>query len=218
MNGEEAGPTVDFGQTVKGTRYKRLFDLTVFILGHTLLLPLWALAWTLIPLLIWLEDWGPVFFRQQRIGKEGKVFTLLKFRTMVVDAENTGAGWTSEADSRVTRVGWILRRTALDGLPQILSIWKGDMSWVGPRALPTQMRHEFTAEDPRFPLRLAGLPGLTGLAQLRLPRVCHPSKRLYYDLQYLQTANPWLDLKVILISIWLTVTIRWGVGARKPEP
>ena len=218
MSNQEAGPATDSGQWVERTGYKRPLDLTFLVLGHLFLLPFWLLAWTLIPLLICLEDRGPVFFRQPRVGRNGRVFDVLKFRTMVVDADKNGSGWTSENDARVTRVGQILRRTALDELPQILSIWKGDMSLVGPRALPVQMHHEFAEEEPRFPLRLAGLSGLTGLSQLRLSRVCHPTKRLRYDLEYLQTASWWLDLKIILISIWLTLTVQWGMGPRRPEP
>ena len=217
MNNQNIGSSVGTDRTVADVGYKRPLDLALFAVGHLLPLPFWALAWTLIPLLIWLEDRGPVFFRQPRVGRDGRVFNLLKFRTMVVDAEKKGSGWTSENDARVTRVGRVLRRTALDELPQVLSIWKGDMSWVGPRALPVPMHHEFAEEEPRFPQRLAGLPGLTGPAQLHLPRVCHPSKRLYHDLEYLHTANLLLDLRVILTSVWLTLTLRWGTGPRRPE-
>ena len=118
---------------IKVRRYKRPFDLTILVVTHITLLPLWILLWTLIPLLVWLGDRGPVFFRQQRAGKDGKPFTILKFRTMVPDSASKGPAWTTQGDPRVTAVGKILRRTALDELPGLVSIWKGDMSFVGPR-------------------------------------------------------------------------------------
>ena len=102
--------------------YKRPFDLTVLVIAHLLLLPVWGLLWLVIPTLIWLEDRKPVFYRQERMGKGGKTFVVIKFRTMVVDAEDQGPPWTTHNDPRVTRVGLILRRTALDELPEVLSI------------------------------------------------------------------------------------------------
>ena len=196
-------------------RFKRPLDLLVLTASHVLLAPVLLLLVTTIAFLIWLEDRGPIFYRQDRVGKNGRVFTVLKFRSMVPDAENTGPGWTNENDSRVTRVGRMIRRTALDELPQVLSLWKGDMSLVGPRALPTRMHEEETDKEPRFPLRLAGPPGLTGMAQINLPRHCPPDRRLEYDLLYLKSAGLWLDIKIILISIWLTITGQWGRGTRQ---
>ena len=104
--------------------YKRWFDLTLLILAHILLLPVWLLIWISIPILIWLGDRGPVFYKQARVGKGGKVFTVLKFRTMVPNAEGKGAAWTIDKDPRITRFGRVLRRTALDELPEIINIWK----------------------------------------------------------------------------------------------
>jgi len=112
--------------------YKRGFDLTILVIAHCLLLPLWLILWTAIPLIIWLGDRGPVFYKQKRVGRDGDVFTILKFRTMVPEADRMGPSWTTVGDPRVTRAGRILRRTALDELPEILSIWKGEMSLVGP--------------------------------------------------------------------------------------
>ena len=202
---------------VASDRYKRPLDLTILIISHIILAPFLLLIFAAVSFLIWLDDRGPVFFRQRRVGKGGQVFTLVKFRSMVPDAGNLGAGWTSENDARVTRVGKILRRTALDELPQILSVWKGDMSLVGPRALPVRMHEEYTLEEPRFPLRLNGRPGLTGMAQVYLPRHCNPNQRLPYDLSYLERANLWLDVKMISLSAWLTVTFQWERGQRKPQ-
>ena len=198
-------------------RYKRPLDLTILVISHIVMAPILVLIFATVSFLIWLDDRGPVFFRQSRVGKDGRVFTLVKFRSMVPDAGSLGAGWTSENDVRVTRVGKILRRTALDELPQILSVWKGDMSLVGLRALPVRMHEEYTLDEPRFPLRLNGRPGLTGLAQVHLPRHCDPNQRLPYDLLYLQRASLWLDLKMISLSAWHTVTFQWERGPRKPQ-
>ena len=180
----------------KRTRYKRAYDLAVLGMAHLfpLMALVWVLLWTLIPLAIWLEDRGPVFFRQKRVGKAGREFTFLKFRTMVPDAEAQGL-MTSDRDPRITRVGSILRRTALDELPQVINILRGDMSFVGPRALPTEMHKEAAREVGRFPERLEITPGLTGVAQLYLPRHCHARRRLGYDMWYTRNAGLWLDVR-----------------------
>ncbi len=196
---------------------KRPFDLAILILAHVILFPLWLLLWTLIPAMIWLDDRGPVFFRQTRLGKGGNKFTVLKFRTMVPDAERLGLPWTTEGDSRLTRVGKVLRRTALDELPQIVNLWRGDISFVGPRTLPIPMHEGYVAEEPAFGQRLQVRPGLTGLAQLSLPRHCSARMRLRYDLLYVRNSNLCLDLKLIVVSVWLTLTGRWGTGMRAPQ-
>lgn len=200
--------------------YKRPFDIAfvVFCLVLPPLIPVWILLWTFIPLAIWLEDRGPIFFIQERYGRGGKRFGLIKFRSMKVPSK--GEIWspfTATNDSRITRVGKILQRTALDELPQLLNIIKGDISFVGPRALATQMHDQYTEEEPRFYKRLIVRPGLTGLAQVRLPRHCSPRKRLLYDLAYIRRANVVLDLSLIWISVWLSLTGRWGAGPRKAE-
>lgn len=189
-------------------RYKRPFDLLVLFASYALLAPLLMLLWAVIPLLIWLEDRGPVFYRQKRAGKNGHAFTVLKFRTMLVDAEKKGPAWTLEGDPRVTRVGRFLRRTALDELPELLSIWKGDMSLVGPRALDVDEQKWLEAQIPGFAQRLGVRPGLTGLAQVYDPPD-NASTKLHYDLEYIKRMNPWLDLKVLSISAVNTLTGRW---------
>lgn len=188
--------------------YKRPFDLTVLAVSHLVLLPVWILLWVLIPLLIWLEDRGPIVYRQQRAGKDGKVFTILKFRTMVPDADRRGPAWTTEGDPRVTRIGKILRRTALDELPELLSIWKGDMSLVGPRALPVEEQRFLEEQIPGFAERLKVRPGLTGLAQVHNPSDDAPTK-LRYDQEYLWRMSLWLDLKLVVLSVLNTVGARW---------
>ena len=207
------------GDTAKQLRYKRPFDLVVLAGTHLFppLLPVWALLWLLIPLAIWLDDRGPVLYRQRRYGRNGREFTFLKFRTMTTDADAAGLV-TGEHDPRVTRVGRFLRRTALDELPQVINILRGNMSFVGPRALPLKMHEDATREEPRFPERLDIIPGLTGVAQLYLPRHCHPKRRLRYDLVYIREASLWLDVRLMLRAAWNTLTGSWGTGPRRIEP
>jgi lipopolysaccharide/colanic/teichoic acid biosynthesis glycosyltransferase len=188
----------------------------VLVVAHLLLLPVWTLLWLLVPLAIWSEDRGPVFFRQRRVGKNGRQFTFLKFRTMVAGAEESGL-ITADRDPRVTRIGRALRRTALDELPQVINILRGDMGFVGPRALPPQMHEEAAQVVPRFPERLRVTPGLTGVAQLYLPRHCHPRRRLRYDLLYIKKAGLWLDIRLMLRAAGNTLTGSWGTKQRRPE-
>ena len=196
-------------------RFKRPLDLVILVGAHVVLFPLFAFIWIVIPIAIWLDDHGPVFFRQARMGKDGRVFTALKFRTMTVDAGQAGRIWTSVADPRVTAVGGVLRRTALDELPQLVNIWRGDMSFVGPRALFIEEHESYVAEEPDFILRLAVRPGLTGPAAINLPRHCPAAVRLQGDLYYIQNASLWLDVKLILQSVGLTLAGRWGSGPRR---
>jgi len=189
-------------------KYKRPFDLSVLILVHAVLLPLWLFLWGIIPLLIWLSDRGPVFYRQQRVGLNAKDFTILKFRTMVLDSDLKGPAWTTEGDSRVTAIGKLLRRTALDELPGVLSIWKGDMSLVGPRALYIGEQKALEQEIPGFVERLQVLPGLTGLAQVYDP-IDDAHNKFHYDLEYIQRMGPWLDLKLLLLSVRNTLSGQW---------
>lgn len=195
--------------------YKFLFDYSLLVVAHLLLLPLWLLLWTLIPLLIWLADRGPIFYRQERVGKDGKVFTLLKFRTMMPDADHIGPAWTTRGDPRITRVGKLLRRTALDELPEILNIWKGDMSFVGPRALDVEEQKGLEQQIPRFESRLKVRPGLTGLAQV-YDRADDARNKFSFDLEYLQRMSPWLDTRLLLLSVWNTLTARWDQRSGKP--
>lgn len=203
------------------TFYKRPLDLTILLAAHIVLAPVFLMLWAVIPLLVWLEDRGPVFYRQHRPGKGGRLFTILKFRTMVVNADKVGPAWTQDKDPRVTRVGKVLRRTALDELPSILSIWKGDMSFVGPRALPVKEQQLLEAQIPGFAGRLNVRPGLTGMAQVYDLKDDAPTK-LRYDLEYIRRMNLLLDVKLILISARNTLMGRWDVrtgkkGMEKPS-
>ena len=195
--------------------YKRGFDISILVLAHVLLLPLWLALWAIIPVLIWLGDRGTVFYRQQRVGKDGQTFTVIKFRTMVLDADTKGPGWTVDSDPRVTRVGRFLRRCALDELPEVLSIWKGDMSLVGPRALEVEEHRLFEEHIPEFATRLQVRPGLTGLAQV-YDRADNPLDKFKYDLEYLRRMSPWLDISILALSVRNTLAARWDWRSGKP--
>ena len=195
--------------------YKPWFDYTILILAHLLLLPLCVLIWMVIPMLIWAGDRGQVFYRQKRVGINGRIFTVLKFRTMVLDAERKGPAWTVEGDPRVTRIGKVLRRTALDELPEVLSIWRRDMSLVGPRALDVDEQHELERELPGFSQRLRVLPGLTGLSQI-YNRNDDAQNKFRLDLEYLERLSPWLDLRLLVLSFFNTLTARWDRRSGKP--
>ena len=171
-------------------------------------MPFWLLLWTGIPIIIWLGDRGPIFYRQQRMGQDGKIFSVLKFRTMIVDAENQGPAYTTVDDPRVTRVGKILRRTALDELPEVISIWQGNMSFVGPRALDVKEHRSLEDLMPGFEKRLQVPPGLTGLAQI-YDKSDDPFEKYRYDMEYLQKLNPFLDARLLLLSVWNTMIAGW---------
>lgn len=195
--------------------YKRSFDLTVLVLAHILLLPLWLLLWTAVPLAIWLEDRGPIFFTQLRVGKGGRVFRMYKFRSMVREAEAlTGPVWSCENDPRVTRVGRFLRAHALDELPQLLNVWKGDLSLVGPRPERPEFVAEFTRQVPGFARRHQVRPGLTGLAQVYGCYTSRPRHKLRYDLLYIRRMCLWLDIKLLVVSVLVTFKGHWQASER----
>jgi len=198
----------------KGT-YKRPFDLTLLLFAHVLLLPFWLVLWTLIPITIWLVDRGPIFYKQQRAGKNGRVFVVRKFRTMVPDAYLKGPAWTVEGDLRLTKVGKFLRRTAFDELPELWSVLKGDMSFVGPRPLDVTEQHQLEEQIMGFDQRLLVRPGLTGLAQVYEP-ADHAINKLKYDIEYLGSMSPWLDGKLILRSAINSLGAKWDHRTSKP--
>ncbi len=192
-------------------KYKRPLDLSILLFAHiTPPFPLiWALIWIVVPLCIWLEDRGPVFYTQTRIGKNKKLFKIYKFRTMIVDAEDAGPVWAGKSDPRITKVGKILRFTALDELPQIINILKGDMSFVGPRAERPELHHQFSKTIPDFDKRLSINPGLTGVAQISGAYDLEPENKLKYDLDYINNITLWRDVIIIIKSIVNTLTAKW---------
>ena len=172
--------------------------------------------WGLIALVVKLEDGGPVYYGQRRVGKDCREFLSLKFRSMIPDSdEKWGAIPAAEKDPRITRVGRILRATAMDELPQLWSIFRGDMSFVGPRPEWVELVKGFRKEVPSFDSRHAVRPGLTGLAQVyghsELPR----RQKLRYDLLYIKNQSFWLDWKLIMVSFFVTFTGKWEVRSKK---
>jgi lipopolysaccharide/colanic/teichoic acid biosynthesis glycosyltransferase len=192
---------------------KRLFDMALAATGLLLSAPLWAV----IPAAIRLEDGGPVMYPQERVGLNGRVFKALKFRSMVPHAEAaSGPVQAGENDPRVTRVGRVLRATAMDELPQLWNILVGDMSFVGPRPLRpgeieragdgrTRALHDIPGYERRHSVR----PGLTGLAQVYAPRDLVRAEKFRFDLEYLDAASVRLDLKLLLLSFWITLRGEW---------
>jgi lipopolysaccharide/colanic/teichoic acid biosynthesis glycosyltransferase len=193
---------------------KRGLDVALSGFGLIASAPLWAA----FALAVWLEDRGPIFFRDERIGRGGRPFSLLKFRTMVPDADRRfGSYPAGERDPRVTRVGRWLRATAMDELPQLWNIFRGDMSFVGPRALRA---HEYGDDAGRdaaagFERRQAVQPGLTGLAQIFAPRDAPRRQKLRYDLLYLRAGGFWLDVRLIALSFWISFRGKWEHRGRK---
>lgn len=183
-------------------RYKRPFDLSILLISHVLILPIWIALWVVIPLIIWLDDRGPIFYRQLRVGKNGKQFMVWKFRTMVVDAEeHTGPVWATRHDHRVTRVGSTLRRFRLDEMPQVINILQGDMSLVGPRPERPELVEQFCEEIPDFGLRHRVQPGFAGLAQAKGRYSTSPRDKLRYDNLYIQRMSPWLDIQLLFLAL-----------------
>lgn len=198
---------------------KRLFDIVVSGAGMVVFSPVAVL----IAIGIKLEDGGPVFFTQQRVGKDGRVFDAFKFRSMIVDAEKgTGAVQATAHDPRVTRIGRLLRATAFDELPQLWNIFRGDMSVVGPRPLrpgeadtTADGRHLLLSEIRGYEQRHRVRPGLTGIAQIYAPRDLPRTGKFRYDLLYQRRASLWLDLRLIAASFWITARGRWEHRGRK---
>ena len=179
--------------------------------------------WLLLAAVIKLEDGGPVFYSQERVGEGGRVFRAYKFRSMIPDAErNVGALQASANDSRVTRIGRLMRATAMDELPQLWSIFSGDMSFVGPRALrPGEIEatgdggFEALEEVPGYEERHSVRPGLTGIAQIYARRDIPRRQKFKYDLHYIRRQSFGLDLRLILLSFWITARGSWEARGAK---
>ena len=191
---------------------KRMLDimiaLPVLIIG--------AIPMLIVAALIRLESPGPAIFRQERIGKDGKVFEFMKFRSMCLGAEHTGSGvYSGKDDARVTRLGQILRATSIDELPQLINILKGDMSLIGPR--PPLTYHpwpieEYTAEQKRmFEVR----PGITGWAQVNGRKSVEWNHRIELNVWYVDHVSFWLDLKIFFLTIYKVLRNEDNVNTEK---
>lgn len=193
---------------------KRLTDISKRALDGALGIALALLLLAVTPLVavaVWLDDRGPLTYTQRRIGKNGRPFSIVKFRTMKRDAEGNGAQFAMPRDPRVTRVGHFLRRTRIDELPQVWNVLRGDMSFVGPRPERPEFVTELTGAMPFYPVRHLVKPGLTGWAQINFPYANSLEtnlKKLQYDLYYLKHRSLLLDLTILLRT--LKVVLRGG--------
>jgi lipopolysaccharide/colanic/teichoic acid biosynthesis glycosyltransferase len=176
---------------------KRLLDIVLSLPAAVILLPVFVV----IAIAIKLSSKGPVIFKQERAGKNGKPFVFYKFRTMKVNADPFGPSPKAADDLRLTKVGKLLREYSLDELPQLFNVLKGDMSIIGPRPLYVSQIAEW---DEKQKKRLLVKPGLTGLAQISGRGELTREEKLELDVKYVETAGFWLDLKIILATIACT--------------
>ena len=197
---------------------KRAFDVALAGLGLVAAAPLFAA----IAVAVKTGDGGPVFYGQPRVGRGGRLFQSWKFRSMVPEAEVAGPLQARDADDRITPVGRVLRATAMDELPQLWNILRGDMSFVGPRALmPREIEVRASAgvvpieSIPGYEGRHRVVPGLTGLAQIYADRDIPRRQKFRYDLLYARTQSFWLDLRLIALSFWITARGRWERRGKK---
>jgi lipopolysaccharide/colanic/teichoic acid biosynthesis glycosyltransferase len=198
---------------------KRLLDIVLSSAGLLASLPVSLAAAAAIRL----YDGGPIFYSQERVGQGGRVFHVWKFRSMRPDAEAAiGAVQASPDDPRVTAVGRVLRATAMDELPQLWNILKGEMSFVGPRALrPGEIEVDGDGREvrletvPGFRVRCGVPPGLTGVAQIYAPRDVPRRQKFRYDRVYIRRQSLWLDVRLILLSFWISARGTWEARGRK---
>ena len=176
---------------------KRVFDIVVSVIAGALLL----IPMVIIAALICIDSKGPALFCQERLGENGKPFTMYKFRSMHMDAEIDGPQWASKDDGRCTKLGKILRSSRLDELPQLLNILKGEMSLVGPRPERAYFYDEFEKYIPNFRDRLLVRPGLTGYAQVNGGYDLLPEEKIVYDMEYIAERSIKMDMMCILKTI-----------------
>lgn len=180
------------------TVMKRAFDILCSVLALAVL----AIPMAVIAAVIKCTSPGPAFYHQDRLGLNGKRFDVIKFRSMIVDAEKDHIQWSEgEDDPRITPIGRFLRKTRLDELPQFWCILKGEMSLVGPRPEREVFYNEFEQYIHGFHERLKVKPGLTGLAQVRGGYYLMPEEKIVYDVEYIKTRSLWLDLKIMLETV-----------------
>lgn len=185
--------------------FKRLFDIVVSAVALVILLPFFLV----IAISIKIDSRGPVFFRQERIGKDGRPFFPFKFRTMIENAVSKGLGYTvSENDERITKLGKFLRKWGIDEFPQFINILKGEMSVVGPR--PT-LRYQVEKYNNFEKRRLLVKPGLAGWAMIHGRNYLTWQERINYDVWYVDNWSLWLDIKIIFKTIYLIFIKKEGV-------
>jgi exopolysaccharide biosynthesis polyprenyl glycosylphosphotransferase len=188
---------------------KRIIDIIIALLLGAMTLILTPL----IALLIKMDDFGPIFYRQKRVGQDSRIFEVIKFRTMVPDAEKDGAQWAHEKDKRITRIGSFLRKTRLDELPQLWNVLRGQMSFIGPRPERPEFAfsNELLSQIPFYQIRHTIKPGLTGWAQIKYPygaSIKDTLQKLQYDLFYIKNRSFILDLAIILQTVKIILSGR----------
>ncbi len=194
------------GEPPNGPWVKRFFDVVLALISLFLFAPIWLL----IIFLIWWEDPGPIFFIKNSVGRKGINFRQIKFRTMIPNAEEkTGPILASENDSRMLEIGKFLRKTALDELPQLINILRGDMSFVGPRPQRTILVYEFLRKIPQYGERHKVRPGLAGLAQVMGHYYLTPLQKFRLDRLYIGNISLWLDLKLMFYAVLIVFWLRW---------
>lgn len=187
----------NYGLTFEQHLTKRAFDLVFSVVLLVVLSPVMLLS----AAAIWIEDGGPVLFHQKRLTIGGREFEVLKFRSMVVDAEKNGPQLAREDDDRITKVGRILRKYRLDELPQLINILCGDMSVVGPRPERPELARQYEEDMPEFEFRLQVKAGLTGYAQVTGLYDTQPHDKLKMDLMYIENYSMFLDLRILLMTL-----------------
>lgn len=190
-------------------KVKRLSDIILSVIGIVVLSPLLII----ISICIKITSKGPVIFKQKRIGKDGKVFDIYKFRSMIVGAENMGTGvYSKKGDNRITKVGKVIRATSIDELPQLFNILKGEMSFIGPRPVLTYhpwKYEEYTKEQlKRFDVR----PGITGWAQIHGRKDVEWHKRIKLDVYYVENISFKLDFKIFFKTIYQVILMKDNVN------
>lgn len=187
--------------------YSRILDIVLSLVGLIIGIPLVII----FGILIKLEDRGPIIYKQERVGKHGKLFNVYKVRSMRVDAEKYGAQWAQDNDPRILKVGNFIRKTRIDEIPQLFNILKGDMSIIGPRPERPMFTMQFNEYIDGFINRLLVKPGLTGWAQVNGGYEMTPEEKLQWDIDYIQSRNPFIDIRIIIKTIHVVLT---GHGAR----
>jgi exopolysaccharide biosynthesis polyprenyl glycosylphosphotransferase len=187
--------------------FKRAFEIVFSIALLLFTLPVLVLT----AIAIKLESPGPVFYKQERVGLNGRTFNIIKLRSMRTDAEKNGPQWAAKNDPRVTQVGKFIRKTRIDEIPQLINVLRGDMSLIGPRPERPMFTEQFDKEIPGFKKRLAVKPGLTGWAQVNGGYEATPAEKLKMDLYYIRNQSFRLDMEILLRTVWVVIS---GSGAR----
>jgi lipopolysaccharide/colanic/teichoic acid biosynthesis glycosyltransferase len=195
---------------LSGVTLRRIRDVLGCLILLVSLMPLMVVAACLIRL----DSPGPVFYRQERVGLHGSVFTMLKFRSMRIDAEMCGPCWAAKRDPRVTRFGAFMRLSRIDEIPQLFNVLRGEMSLIGPRPERPHFTEQLVHAIPLYNDRMSILPGITGWAQVNYPygaSVEDARIKLDYDLYYIRNRSAFLDFQIIAATVRV---VMFGIGAR----